>query len=75
MEKLCFYKCPYLETIKLPSGMNTLVSNLVWSCDSLTALTVPTSVVKIESSAVSNCPNLSSIEILAADVTSIGSNA
>lgn len=75
MEKLCFYKCPYLETIKLSSGMDTLVTNLVWNCDSLTALTIPASVVKIENSAVSSCTNLSAIEIQAVDMTSIGSNA
>ena len=75
MEKLCFYSCPYLETVKLSSGMDTLVTSAFWNCESLSALQIPASVSTIESSAVGNCQKLESIEILSENLTSVGSNA
>ena len=75
MERLCFYNCPYLESIKLSSAMTTFTENLIYNCASLKKLDIPESVKNIEAGAVSNCQNLSSINIAAADLETVGSNA
>lgn len=75
IERLSFYKCPNLETLKLPSGLKTMVTYLIWDCESLSNLQIPASVEKIENSAVGKCPGLSSIEILATQMNSMAKGA
>lgn len=75
IERLSFYKCPNLETLKLPSGLNTMVTYLIWDCESLSSLQIPASVQSIEESAVAKCPGLSSVEMLATQMNSMAKGA
>lgn len=75
IERLSFYKCPNLETLKLPSGLNTMVTYLIWDCESLSSLQIPASVQSIEESAVAKCPGLSSVEMLAIQMNSMAKGA
>ena len=68
-----FESCSKLQTVNLPSNIETIVSNLFANCGSLTSITIPNSVTSIGSGAFQSC-SLTSITI-PDSVTSIANGA
>ena len=63
-----------IETIELPSTLETIEDNSIWECESLTTIMIPANVKSIGSEAFSGCSKLKIVQILK-KVTTIGTNA
>lgn len=58
-----FYDIPYIDTVKLPSGLTKIGAYAFSLCDNLTDLVFPDSLEKVGGFAFSYCNNLTSIKI------------
>lgn len=63
VEPFVFGGCKYLQSIKLPEGMQELPDKICWACGKLTEVSIPSTVEQIGASAFGYCEALQTVTL------------
>lgn len=69
-----FYKCEFIKSVELPSGLKTIGESAFAKCSNLTHISISENLLSIDAGAFAECKNLLSIKI-PDSVNSIGGRA